>query len=173
MAENWIHTFISYLYNSWRRFRLFTHLTPVLCCIYCCDGRAVGMSKNSGGGGQSNVMDIICPPLVWIGPNYLTKSVWWNGVLCRHFLGIKTQHWNACLSSLFKDFISFWGTLSTPTQREAWKMLKLPKIDKGCLKLSFFLWFTHWWNSLCETDWLMVGNDIKDILKFYKNELRH
>ena len=46
LAENWIHTFISYLYNSWRRFRLFTHLTPVLCCIYCCDRRAVGISEN-------------------------------------------------------------------------------------------------------------------------------
>ena len=49
LAENWIHTFISYLYNSWRRFRLFTHLTPVLCCIYCCDNRAVGISENLKG----------------------------------------------------------------------------------------------------------------------------
>ena len=40
------------------------------------------------------------------------------------------------------------------------------------LKLSFFLWFTHWWNHLCETDWLWVGKDIKGILKFHKNELR-
>ena len=37
---------------------------------------------------------------------------------------------------------------------------------------SFFLWFTHWWHRLCETDWLGVCKDIKDILKFYKNELK-
>ena len=68
LAENWIHTFISYLYNSWRRFRLFTHLTPVLCCIYCCDGRAVGMSKNSGGEVSSKCDGYNLFPLVWIGP---------------------------------------------------------------------------------------------------------
>ena len=52
---------------------------------------------------------------------------------------------------------------------DAWKKLKLPKFGKGCLKFSFFLWFTHWWNRLCETGWLGVGKDIKEILKFYKN----
>ena len=55
---------------------------------------------------------------------------------------------------------------------DAWKKLKLPKVGKGCLKLNFFLWFTHWWNRLCETDWLGVSKDIKEIQKFYKNELR-
>ena len=54
----------------------------------------------------------------------------------------------------------------------AWKKLKLPKVGKKCLKLSFFLWFTHWWNCFCETDWLRVCKDIKEILKFYENELR-
>ena len=27
--------------------------------------------------------------------------------------------------------------------------------------------------SFCETNWLGFGNDIKEILKFYKNELNH
>jgi hypothetical protein len=26
--------------------------------------------------------------------------------------------------------------------------------------------------SLCETDWLGVGKDIEEVLKFYENELR-
>ena len=69
-------------------------------------------------------------------------------------------------------FVNFWITLSTPSQRDAWKKLKLPKVGKGHLKLSFFLWFTLWWNHLRETDWLGVGKDIKEILKFYKNELK-
>ena len=54
----------------------------------------------------------------------------------------------------------------------AWKWLNLPKIGKGCLNLGFFLWFTHLQNYLCETDWNEVGKDVKDKLKFYKNELR-
>ena len=54
----------------------------------------------------------------------------------------------------------------------AWKKLKLPKVGKECLRLSFFLWFTHEWNCFRERDWLGVGKDIKEILKFYKNELR-
>ena len=37
----------------------------------------------------------------------------------------------------------------------------IPKVGKGCLKFSFFLWFTHLWNCLCQTDWLGVGKDIK------------
>ena len=40
-------------------------------------------------------------------------TVCWNGVLCGHFLGIKTQHWNKCLRSLLSDFVGFWITLST------------------------------------------------------------
>ena len=36
---------------------------------------------------------------------------------------------------------------------KSWNYQKMVKV-KGCLKLSFFLWFTHWWNRLCETDWL-------------------
>ena len=54
---------------------------------------------------------------------------------------------------------------------DAWKKLKLSKICEGCLKLSFFLWFTHGWNRLFETVWLGVDNDIKEILKC-KNEIR-
>ena len=68
--------------------------------------------------------------------------------------------------------VRFLPKLVSSSQNDAWKKLKLPKVGKGCLKLSFFLWFTHWWNRLCETDWLGVGKDIKEILKFYKNELR-
>ena len=33
----------------------------------------------------------------WVPP---PPTVCWNGVLCGHFLGIKMQHWNKCLSSL-------------------------------------------------------------------------
>ena len=60
------------------------------------------------------------------------------------------------------------GPLLTLSQRDAWKKLTLSKSGKRCLKLRFFLWFTH----LCETDWLGVSKDIKEILIFYKNELR-
>ena len=62
-------------------------------------------------------------------------TVCWNRVLHGHFLGIKMQHWNKCLSSVF---VSFWSTLLTPSQRDAWKKLKLPKVGKTCLELSFF-----------------------------------
>ena len=44
---------------------------------------------------------------------------------------------------------------------DAWKKLKIPKIGKGCLKLSFFLWLTHWWIHMCETDWLEVTRTLK------------
>jgi hypothetical protein len=77
--------------------------------------------------------------------------------------------------------VSFWKYLIDPESKgclekakttKGWKKLKLPKVGKGCLKLSFFLWFTHLCNLLWETDWLGVSNDIKEILIFYKNELR-
>ena len=68
-------------------------------------------------------------------------------------------------------FIGFWSAILTPCQRGVWEKLKLPKIGKRCLKLSFFLWFTHWWNQLCQIDWLGVGKDIKGILKRFENEL--
>ena len=42
----------------------------------------------------------------------------------------------------YEIFFGFWSTLSSPSQRDSWKKLKLPKVGKGCLKLSFFLWFT-------------------------------
>ena len=48
----------------------------------------------------------------------------WNDVLRGHFMGIKMQHWNKCLTSLLQDFVSFWSTLSTPSQIDAWKKLK-------------------------------------------------
>ena len=83
----------------------------------------------------------------------------WSGVLCKHFLRIKMQHWNKCLTELI--FISFRSILLNPCQKDARKKLKLPKVGKGHLKPSFFLWFIYWWIHLCETDWLGVGKDIK------------
>ena len=67
------------------------------------------------------------------------------------------------LTYLLQDFVSFWRTLSTLSQIDAWKKLKLPKVGKRCLKFSLFLWFTKSWNGLCET-----FVDIKEILKSYK-----
>ena len=52
--------------------------------------------------------------------------------------------------------------LIDPESNGCLKKLKLLKVGKGCLNLSFFLWFTHWWNRFCETDWLGVGKDIKN-----------
>ena len=72
----------------------------------------------------------------------------------------------------FCKILLFLKYLINPESKGCLEKLKLPKFGKGCLKLSFFLCFTHWWNRLCETDWLGVGKDIKQILKFYKNELR-
>ena len=34
-----------------------------------------------------------------------------SGVLRRHFLRIKIQHWNKCMSSFSYNFVSFWSTL--------------------------------------------------------------
>ena len=65
-------------------------------------------------------------------------TVCWRGVLCRNFLGIKMQHWNACLSSLFKDFVSFWSTILTLRQRDAWKKLILQKLVKDASNLASF-----------------------------------
>jgi hypothetical protein len=72
----------------------------------------------------------------------------------------------------YKLLLVFGSTLSTPSQNVAWKKLKLPHIAKGYLKLSFYSCFTHWCNCLCETEWLGVGKDIKETLKFYENDLR-
>ena len=48
------------------------------------------------------------------------------------------------------------------------KRLKLPKVGKTCLKICFFIWFTHWWNRFCESDWLGVSKDTKKYLNFIK-----
>ena len=63
--------------------------------------------------------------------------------------------------------------LIDPESNGCLKKLKLLKVGKGCLKLSFFLWFTHWCNRLCETDWLGVKNVLQKLTKSYKNEVRH
>ena len=45
------------------------------------------------------------------------------------------------------------------------------KLAKDASNIAFFM-VPHWWHRLCETDWLGVGKNINEILKFYKNELR-
>ena len=83
------------------------------------------------------------------------------------------RNWNKCLSPLLWDFDSFWSTyLINLVSKGCLEETKTTKVGKGCLKVSFFLRFRHWWNHLCERDWLGVGKDIRWILKFYKNELR-
>ena len=128
------------------------------------------------------------PRLFYLGMNFW-RSIWPN-FLCRFCFRISADgkeeghcvlKWYADISwesrcnieiNIWAHFYKILLVFEVPYQRDAWKKLKLPKVGKGCLKLSFFLWFTHWWNCLCETDWLGVGKDIKEILKFYKNELR-
>ena len=113
----------------------------------------------------------------WLHRDIESRGYWnkggegycWNKVLHRHFLRIKMQHWNKCPTSLLYNFVSFWSTFRTPSQREACKKLKLPKVCKRCLNLSVLICFTHWWNHLCETGWLGVSKDIKGILNAYKN----
>ena len=38
-----------------------------------------------------------------------SSTVRWNGVLRKHFLGIKMQHWNKCLSSFLQVLLVFEG----------------------------------------------------------------
>ena len=102
------------------------------------------------------------------GPSPLPPiTVCWNRVQCGHFLGIKMQHWNKFWAQFCKILLVF------EVSYQPWvKGMPGKSYGKRCLKFSFFLWFTHWWNHLCETDWLGVGKDIKWRLKFCKNELR-
>ena len=81
---------------------------------------------------------------------------------------IKINVWAHFYKILLVFEVPYWP----PSQKNAWKKIKQQKVGKGCLKLSSFFWFTHWWNHLCETDWFGVGKDINKILKFYRNELR-
>ena len=49
--------------------------TCALNSLFCCSIRAIGRPENPGEGGAcSNMMGIICPPLVEIGLNDLSKS---------------------------------------------------------------------------------------------------
>ena len=57
--------------------------------------------------------------------------------------------------NVWAQFCKIFSTLLTLNKRDAWKKLKLPKVGKDCLKLSSFLWFTHWWNRSFETEWLL------------------
>ena len=62
-----------------------------------------------------------------LGAQSVPPTVCWNGVLRGHFLGIKMHHWNNSQSSLLEDFVSFWSTLWTLCQRDAWKKAKTIK----------------------------------------------
>ena len=44
-----------------------------------------------------------------------------NGVLRRHFLGIKMLQWNKSLRSFTSNLGSFWSPCSTPSERNVWK----------------------------------------------------
>ena len=48
------------------------------------------------------------------------------------------QHGNKYLSLFLKDFVSFLSNLSTPSQMDAWKKLKLPKLVKDASNLASF-----------------------------------
>ena len=72
----------------------------------------------------------------------------------------------------FIKFVTFEVPYQSRVKRMSGKKLKLTKVGKRYLKLSFSLWFTHLRNHFCETDCVGVGKDIKEILKVYKNELR-
>ena len=63
---------------------------------------------------------------------------------------------------------SFWSTLLTPSQRDVWKKLKLLKFVKGYLKLSLFLWFTHWWIIWVKHIGLGLARTSKKYLNFIK-----
>ena len=91
----------------------------------------------------------------------------WNGILC----GLSWESKCNIQINVWAQFYKILLDFEVPYQPRV-KELKLPKVGKGCFKPSFFLWFTHWWNCLSETDWLGVGKNIKEIVKFYKNELR-
>ena len=60
-----------------------------------------------------------------------------NRVLRGHFLGIKMLQWNNSLTFM-SNFGSFWSPCSTPSERDVWKYLKLPKFDKGYSNLASF-----------------------------------
>ena len=47
----------------------------------------------------------------------------------------------------------------------------MPKVDKRCFKLACF-YDLNIGGIVCETDWLRVVKDIKELLKFYKNKLK-
>ena len=84
----------------------------------------------------------------------------------RTFPGKKDATLKQMSELTFIRFCWFLKYLIDPESKGCLEKLKLPKFGKGCLKLSFFLWFTHLWNRLCETDWLGVVKDIKEILNF-------
>ena len=112
------------------------------------------------------------PDWVMVNPKY-------GGALCVEMVFYSDISWESrynieikSLRSFLQDIVSCWSTLSTLGQRDDWKKLKLLKVNKGCFKLNFFLWFTDWWNHLHEKYWLGIGKAIRETLKFYENEAR-
>ena len=67
---------------------------------------------------------------------------------------------------------NFGSTCPTPSERNVWKQLKLPKSDKGHSNLVSFLEFTSSYNCLYGTYQLGVGKGIEKLPKFDRNELR-
>ena len=66
-------------------------------------------------------------------------------------------------------FLLVFEELIDPESSGCLEKAKTTNVGKGCLKLSFILWFTHWWNRLCETDWVGVGKD-KTVKPYFKTQ---
>ena len=66
----------------------------------------------------------------------------WMGFYPDIFLGIKMLQWNKSLRSFMSNFGTFWSPCWTPCERDVWKYLKLPKVDKRYSYLASFLKFT-------------------------------
>ena len=73
------------------------------------------------------------------------------------------QHGNKYLSLFLKDFVSFLSTLSTPSQMDAWKKLKLPKLVKDASNLASF-YSSHIDGIICVEQ---IGLGLARILKKY------
>ena len=107
---------LSFAAESLTKLRL--HKVSKLCSVFSRDplllkrSPSTGLSETGPGegrGGGGNLVPFPPPTLCW------------NGVLRGLFLGIKMRHWNKGLTSLLNNSFSFWSTLSTPSQRAAWK----------------------------------------------------
>ena len=103
-----------------------------------------------------------------------------NRVLCGHYLGIKMQHWNKCLSLLLYDFVNFW---STPVQGVRW-------IHWSFFSGIFLLGGSHLWHYLvnmgttiiwCDSNikvqyfsvwlWYTLSQNLRERLQEFKSQL--